>query len=192
MTHHEIEACVIRAKAGNQEDLLKILEQYKLFIFKMANQFNIKGCDTYDLLQIGYIAVINSVMKYKTGSHAFSAYAFTSIKNSFRYTARKNMRLSDNLSLNTPVHHDGSINTEFIDCIEDEENLVEDLINSEKIKEVRSAIARLSEDEIELVLMVYYSGATLKTYAEKKGIDYFEAFRKRNKILKKLSNYIKK
>jgi RNA polymerase sigma factor (sigma-70 family) len=182
MTHHEIEACVIRAKAGNQDNLLKILEQYKPFIFKMANQFNIKSCDTYDLLQIGYIAVINSVMKYKTGSHTFSTYAYNSIKNAFKYTARKNASFGKALS----------INTEFIDCIEGEENLEDSIISSERLEEVRSAVAKLPEDEMELIIMVYFSGVSLTAYAKRKQVDYFEAFRKRNRILEKLSRYIKR
>jgi RNA polymerase sporulation-specific sigma factor len=191
MNHHEIEACVIRAKTGNQEDLLKILEQYKLFIYKTANQFHIKNYDTYDLLQIGYITIINAVIKYKTGSHTFSSYVFNAIKNSFKYTARQNSKYSEDLSLNTPVAAEGTVTTEYIDCIEDKDYLEESIISSENIKEVRSAVAKLPEDELELVLMVYYGGASLKTYADKKGISYYQALVKRDKILEKLSCYIK-
>jgi RNA polymerase sporulation-specific sigma factor len=191
MNHHEIESCVIRAKSGNQEDLLKILEQYKPFIYKTANQFNIKNYDTYDLLQIGYISLINAVTKYKTGSYTFSSYAFNSIKNAFKYTARQNSKYAEDLSLNIPVDTEGPITTEFIDCIEGDENLEEHLISSEKTREVRNAVAKLQEDELELVLMVYYSGASLKTYADKKGITYLQALVRRNKILQKLSRSIK-
>jgi RNA polymerase sporulation-specific sigma factor len=192
MNHHEIEACVIRAKSGSQEDLLKLLAQYKLFIFKTANQFKIRNFDTYDLLQIGYIALLNALTKYRTGSHTFSCYAFSSIKNALRYTARQNLKHNEDLSLNIPVNTDADVITDFINCIEDDKNLEEDIINSERIRELRSALARLSEDELELVLMVYYSGATLKTYADKKGISYYQALTKRDSILEKLGCYIKR
>jgi RNA polymerase sporulation-specific sigma factor len=192
MNHHEIEACVIRAKSGSQEDLLKLLAQYKLFIFKTANQFNIRNYDFYDLLQIGYMALINALIKYRTGSHTFSCYAFNSIKNAFRLTARQNFKYKHDLSLNIPVDTDADVSTDFINCIEDDKNLEEHIVNSERIRELRGALARLSEDELELVLMVYYSGATLKTYAEKKGISYYQALVKRDSILEKLGCYIKR
>jgi RNA polymerase sigma factor (sigma-70 family) len=190
MNHNEIEACVIRAKAGNSEDLLKILEQYKPFIFKTAKQFNIKNHDMYDLLQIGYVTLINVVVKYRTGSHTFSSYAYNAIKNAYKYTARQNSKFSNDLSLNTPVNTEGNINIEFIECIESNENLEEDIIHFEKINEVRSAVSRLPEDDIELVIMVYYSGISLKTYALKKHMSYLQAVRKKNKILEKLSEQI--
>lgn len=192
MNHNEIEACVIRAKRGNEEDLLKILEQYKAFIFKTALAFNIKGYDTYDLAQIGYITLINAVTKYKIGSHTFSSYAYTAIKNEFKYVARRNSKASQDLSLNTPLDDSENTNSEFIDCIEATENIEEDLIKIENTKEVRQALTKLTEEELELVIMVYYNKVPIKVYAEKKNISYIQAIRRKNKILEKLSKFLKK
>lgn len=128
MSHHEIEACVIRAKEGNQEDLLKVLEQYKPFIYKAANQTSIRSCDTYDMLQI--------------------------------------------------------------DCIEGSENLEEAIINSVRFEGLRSAVAELPKNEMELIIIVYFSGASLKANAEKKQITYFQAIQKKNRILEKLRSRI--
>jgi RNA polymerase sigma factor (sigma-70 family) len=186
MNYNEIESCVIRAKHGSQEDLLKILEQFKPFIFKTAQSFNIKSFDVYDLAQIGNIALINAVLKYRTGSHTFSSYAYNAIKNAFKQTARKETKFSRDFSLNNSLTNMGANSTEFIDCIESTENLEESYLRAEQLKEVRSAVAKLSEDELELVLMVYYNNVSLKTYAEKKNINYIHAVRKRNKILEKL------
>lgn len=191
MNHIEIEACVIRAKKGHHEELLKIMEQYKPFIFKTARQFNIKNYDLYDLVQIGYVALTNAVTKYRTGSSTFSTYAYNSIKNAFRYTARQNSRYDEELSLNTPLNSEISSATEFIDCIKSLDDLEEDILRTEKIMEIRRAVSKLPPDELELVIMVYYNGASIKTYAEKKGLTYLNAVRKKNKILEKLSMYIK-
>jgi DNA-directed RNA polymerase specialized sigma subunit len=76
MNHYEIETCVAGAKNGNNEDLLKVLNQYKPFIFKTASKFNIKNYDIHDLEQIGYMAIMHAVAKYKTGSCTFSSYVF--------------------------------------------------------------------------------------------------------------------
>jgi len=192
MNHYEIEACVIRAKNGNREELLKILEQFRPFIIKTASQFNIKNHDMYDLIQIGYVTLINAVAKYRIGSNTFSAYAFNSIKNGFRYAARSNSKYDQDLSLNTPVDSAGGITTEFIDCIEGTENTEEDIINRETILELRRAVSKLPSDEMELIIMVYYTKCPLKTYADKKGLDYQQMVRKKNRILEKLSYHLKK
>jgi DNA-directed RNA polymerase specialized sigma subunit len=63
MKINEVEACVARAKTGNKEDLLNLFESFKPFIFKTANQYNIHNHDIYDLLQIGYISLINAIRK---------------------------------------------------------------------------------------------------------------------------------
>lgn len=191
LNHYEIEASVIRAKNGNREELLKILEQYKPFILKTSKDFNIKNHDTYDLMQIGYVALINAVAKYKPGSNTFSSYAFSTIKNALRFTGRSNAKINAELSLNSPINYDGDTDVELIDCIGSPEDLEENLIRTEKIKEVRRAVSKLPADEMALIIMVYYSKCSLKTYAEKKGISYPQAVRKKNQVLQKLSKYVR-
>lgn len=186
MNHNEIEACVIRAKIGSQEDLLKILEQYKPFIFKTAKAFNIKDFDTYDLAQIAYITLINAVLKYKIGSHTFTSYALNAIKNEFKYTARKNSRYNQELSLNTPLNESENNYNEFIDCLEAPEIIEEELIKLEKTKELRQALAKLTEEDLELVIMVYYNKVPIKTYAKNKNLAYPKAIKRKNKVLEKL------
>jgi RNA polymerase sporulation-specific sigma factor len=186
MNYQEIESCVIRAKSGNQEDLLKLIEQFKPFIVKTANQFTIKNHDIYDLLQIGYITLINAVSKYKVGSHTFSSYAFNAIKNNLRYVGRKHANCGEELSLNMKVDTEGDAATEFVDCILDEEDIENDFISREQLEDLRKAVASLPEDELELVVMIFYDRIPLKTYAQKKDLSYFLAKRKKEKILEKL------
>lgn len=190
MNHNEIEACVIRAKTGIQEDLLKILEQFKPFIFKTAKAYNIKDFDIYDLAQIGYITLINAVLKYKIGSHTFSSYAFNAIKNEFKYTARKNSRYNQELSLNTPLNEAENNYHEIIDFLEAPEIIEEELIKLEKTKEIRQALAKLTEEELELVIMVYFNKVSIKTYAKKKGLVYITAIKRKNRILRKLKGWM--
>jgi RNA polymerase sporulation-specific sigma factor len=190
MNHHEIESCVIKAKTGNAEALLELIEQYKPFIFKTAKDYNIKGFDIYDLAQIGYITLINCAEKYKIGSHTFSSYAFNAIKNAFRYAARQNNKYSEEYSLNAPVQGDDFESSEYIECIASTENIEEDLIKLEGNIRLKSAVAALSEEELEFVILVYFSSITVKTYAIKKGLTYLQAIRFKNKILEKLSKKI--
>jgi RNA polymerase sporulation-specific sigma factor len=186
MNHFEIEACVIRAKNGNKEELLKLLEQYKPFIIKTASGYSIKGFDMYDMIQIGYVTLINAVSKYRVGSNTFSTYAFNSIKNALRYTLRQNFKQSQDMSLNAPLDSSGEFVTEFMDLVESDEDLEEYIIKREELFELKKAVSRLPFDEIELIVMIYYTGLSLKKYAEKKGLSYQQAVRKRDRILRKL------
>lgn len=190
MNHYEIETCVLGAKNGNKEYLIKVLNQYKPFIFKTARKFNIKNYDIYDLEQIGYMAVINALAKYKTGSCTFSTYAYESIKNAFRYTARQNSKHEKNVSLNSAVDP-FNMSTEYINCINSQQNLEEDILNSQETLEIRQAVSNLPPQEMELILMVYYKGVSLKDYAAKKGITYYQASKKKEFVLSKLQSHFK-
>ena len=186
MNHYEIEACVLQARKGDSEELLKLFEQYKSYIFKSARQYNIKGYDMYDLVQIGYVALINAVMKYKASQHTFTAYAFSTINNAFRVTARNNSKFSSDVSLNTPLDSLDDGCCQLVDSIDSLESLEEDILRAESIKEVKKAVSNLPADEMELIIMVYYNNCSLKTYAIKKGLSYPHILRKKNRIFEKL------
>jgi RNA polymerase sporulation-specific sigma factor len=190
VNYYEIETSVIGAKNGNKEDLLKVLQQYKPFIFKTARKFNIKNYDIYDLEQIGYMAIFNALAKYRTGSCTFSSYAYESIKNAFRYTARQNSKHENILSLNSAVNPYVN-NTEYINCIASLENLEETILGSEEASEIRKAVTKLPPQEMELVMAVYYKGIPLKDYAAKKGITYQQAYQKKDFVLSKLGSHFK-
>jgi RNA polymerase sporulation-specific sigma factor len=192
MNHNEIETCVIRVKSGIEEDFGKLMNQFRPFIYKTANSFNIKSYDIEDLVQLGNIALMKAVLKYKVGSHTFSSYAYNSIKNEFRLAARINAKIGNELSINTPVNDSDLNETEFADFLEDPDNFEEDLIKSESIKEVKQAIGLLSDEEIEFVDLIYYKGIQLKTYAEDKSISYYQALATKRKVLKKLGIYLRR
>jgi RNA polymerase sporulation-specific sigma factor len=190
VNYYELETSVIGAKTGNQEDLLKVLQQYKPFIFKTARKFNINNHDIYDLEQIGYMAIIKALAKYRTGSCTFSSYAYESIKNAFKYTARQNSKHKNILSLNSAVNPYSST-TEYIDCIDSLENIEETILSSEEASEMKRAVSKLPQQEMELVMAVYYKGIPLKDYAAKKGITYQQAYHKKDFVLGKLGSHFK-
>ena len=192
MNHNEIEACVIKAKNGSKEELLKLIEQFKPFIFKTAREFNIRDMDKDDLFQIGSAAVVNAVIKYKIGSHTFSSYAFNAVKNEFRYAARKASKCSKDLSIDAPIREfeEGSI--EILDCLESPVNIEETVMKNETYKELRQALNKLSKEEREILLMIYWENMTLKTYAEDNKLSYLQVARKKKRALAKLRIYLGK
>jgi RNA polymerase sporulation-specific sigma factor len=155
MDHLELEACILKAKSGDKTEMGKILEQYKPFIYKTAKSYNVKNHDINDLVQIGYITLMNAVSKYKLESHTFSTYAYNSIKNSLNYVARQNKKYINDFSLNTPISSESNGCQEFIDCLESEENIEASLMKTESIKELRTSLSKLSKEERELILKLF-------------------------------------
>ena len=190
MDYKQIEQCVVKAKQGNNEAILMLLNQYKPFIFKTANKYYIGYLDIYDLVQTAYVALINAIDKYKLGSNTFSSYAFQTISNAILDLTRRNIRHNDNVSLNEKISDEG--NAEFIESLMSQTDIEDDFIKIENFNELKSALSTLSEDEFELIFLVYYNGVSMKVYAERKNMEYFSAIRKKNKILKKLKIEISK
>ena len=184
MNYDEIENQVKLAKTGNSESLTKVLLQFKPFIFKIAKNFNIKNYDEYDLVQIGYIALINAVDKYDITRHSFSSYAYTTIKNVMKYTARSNNKHKLTLSINASIDGQSSLN--FTEFLESSENLENDYLEHEKIVELQKIISDLEPDEFELIFLVYYNNFSLTDYAAKKKIPYSKIVRKKNAVLDKI------
>ncbi|SJT66217.1 RNA polymerase sigma-28 factor precursor [Clostridioides difficile] len=163
--------------------------QFKPFIFKTAHSFNIKDYDTYDLVQIGYIALINAVDKYKNGSNSFSSYVYTAIKNCMRCTARNNKKHKNILSINAPIGEYESLN-DFTEFFESNVDLELDFIKKEKALKVQSIISKLDPRDLEMIFLVYYAGFSFKEYALKKGLNYFQVIRRKNAIFKYIKNEI--
>ena len=188
MNYSEIEPQVSLAKKGNSESLTALLLQFKPYIFKISRTFHIKNYDEYDLVQIGYIALIHAVEKYNQGSNSFSSYVYTAVKNAMKYTARANKKHLSNLSINASIDGQNSLDfTEFFQSNEDLENYY---LEHEKTLEFRRIISALEPDEFELIFFVYYNNFSLTDYATKKGIPYYKIVRKKNFILENLKSML--
>ena len=148
--------------------------------------YHIKNYDEYDLVQIGYIALIRAVEKYNEGSNSFSSYVYTAIKNAMRYTARENKKHLSNLSINASI--DGQSSLDFTEFFQSNEDLENDYLEHEKTLELQRIISDLEPDEFELIFFVYYNNFSLTDYAAKKGIPYSKIIRKKNFILEKLGS----
>ncbi|KRU25950.1 RNA polymerase sigma factor [Clostridium sporogenes] len=185
MNYEQIENQVGLAKKGENEAIITILNTFKPFILKMVKEFNCSSNDFYDLLQICYIALIRAIDKYRLGSNVFKSYAYSVIKNEFRRFTRDNKKHKELKSLNETNEN---TNREAIESVKDSYNLEESFIDQEENEKLKKVLAKLPEDEFELIFLVYYNGLFLKTYAQKKGMTYAMAVYKKNKILEKIKN----
>lgn len=184
MNFTEIEDAVKKAKNGDMESMIELIKQFKPFIIKQSGRFNIKNMDRFDLIQTGYVALIKAVSIYNPDKNTFSAYVYSAIKNNMKYALRSSYKYNTELSLNAPI--DENSNSEFINNLDSKFNLEEFFFKNEKVKELTRLLSKLKEDELELIIMCYYNGFSLKAYSEKKNISYLKVVRLKNKIFKKL------
>ena len=191
MELQEIEACVTQAKKGDKEALSRLLTQYKSFIFKYAYQYNIKNHDTNDLVQIGYLGLLKAIKSYKAGSNTFCGYASRAIKNNLLYTSRQNAKYSGELSLNYSIFDGQDDSTDYASCLPSEENIEENVLKYQQMHELKTAVSKLPQEDINLVHTVYYDNNSLTKYAKNNGLSYPQAIRKRNQILKNLNKSMK-
>lgn len=179
----EVEALVLKAKHGDRCAILDLIDHYKPFIEKAIRKVSLSSFDKDDLMQIGYVSLINSLNKYKEGSNSFCGYAYRAIVNSINYTVRSNVK-HNNVSLNKPLGNSNNIG--LVDLLEDQINLEDTLLAQETNKNIRHALKSLSKKELELIILLYYSKVSLKKYATQKNISYQTAVRRKKAVLKKL------
>jgi RNA polymerase sigma factor (sigma-70 family) len=189
MDYKEVEECVIRAKEGSKEDVLKLINHYKGFIHKTATEFYVKNYEIDDLMQVGYIAVLKAISRYKPGSNTFCSYVMSTIRNAVIYIVREISKGGFELSLNTPLKAEEK-GIEFIDIVAAETTLEEGVVAAETSQELKAAIEGLSEEEKNFVYKVYYEKMLLACYAREIGISYKAARKMRERVLEKLRHEI--
>lgn len=179
-----MENLITKAKAQDQEALIEILEYFKAFIIKFASRYNIQYMDYYDYLQLSYVTILKCIEKYKPGSKTFFRYTYNAIRNNINYMARSNKNNNKNLSLNNEISDNG--NEEFQEILISETDIEEDFIRIIEKEKLNKIMSMLPEEDFELIFLVYFNGLSLKTYADRKGLSYIVAIKKKNRILKKL------
>ncbi|WP_019279273.1 sigma-70 family RNA polymerase sigma factor [Clostridium botulinum] len=79
-----MESLIKKAKEGEGDCIISIIEKYKPFIFKCACKYKIPGYDFEDLVQHGYLSVIKAIHKYTLGSNSYNGYFLNSISLNFK------------------------------------------------------------------------------------------------------------
>jgi RNA polymerase sporulation-specific sigma factor len=179
----EIENLVELAKMGDKEALEEILKRFKPLLIKLSKTTFIMGYEGEDLIQTGYIFIINIIKKYdsKKGT-SFTAYVSCALKNNFYNEIRNKVKLNAETSLNAKI--DGT--TEIVDFISSEENIEEDLIEKETYGLLLEALKKLSTEEQELLNFIYFNNGTITKYAELKNVKYITCAKRKTRALEKL------
>ncbi|MBU5592523.1 sigma-70 family RNA polymerase sigma factor [Clostridium sp. MSJ-4] len=173
-----------RAKEGDNKAKTIILEKYKPLLYSLVRSIYIKDYEDDDLIQIGFESILKAIDKYDLNKGAnFGGYLKQAIKNNYYYLIRQKAKYNYDVSLNKCTE-DG---IEFQDMLEDNFYLEEDIINKEEKEELYVALDTLTEEERELLKIIFTKGhGGINYYANLKGIKYGTAAMRKERAIEKL------
>ncbi len=175
-----MEELIKKAKEGDREAVVHIIEKYKKFVFKKAGTYNVPGYDFEDLVQHGYLSIIKAINMYKLGSNSYSGYFIRAIDLNFAALLKKEIKhfreIPDENILNKDEIYDFTI--------EDQ------LIAYEEVKELYKVIDELDPIEKEIIKKYYIDEESFKEIACDIGVGYDRATYLKTRALKKLKNNI--
>ncbi|WP_278330508.1 sigma-70 family RNA polymerase sigma factor [Clostridium magnum] len=178
---------VLRAKAGDKEAMGVVMKRFTGLIAKTARGIYIKGLEFDDLVQIGRLSIIKAVNMFDPSKgKSFTGYVKNAIIKNFYYLIRGTAKTASYCSLNS-LNSEG---IEIIECLVSEENVEEQIIESEQAAALHRALRELSEKEREIIEWFYIKDKALGQYAEEKGIAYRTAIDRKKRALEKLKNIL--
>lgn len=187
MTNEEI---AVKIQNGNTELYGELWERLYKLIARYINRFytaNKESCISSgitpeDLLQGGYIALVNAVNDFRPDKgYSLSAYLPLHIKNQCREMTGRRAHRSDALkcsvSLETPLPYGEDIT--LADTVEDPQNGIEDLTEriyrGELCAVLNESIAALPEEHRVIITERFYNGSTYKQAGEAAGVTLYTA-----------------
>ena len=177
-----------RAKAGDQEAKLYIINKFMPLIYKTSMNVYVTGYQEEDLRQIAIVSILKAIEKYKIDSPTgFAAYVKAAIMNNFKYLIRGKARENYVKSLNETNEEGFELET----VIPMDFDLEEYTLHKETKKKLKNAIEELNPEEKEMLYFFFerdYGG--IKEYALIKGISYKAAYKFKNSLINKLKDYI--
>lgn len=188
-TWEEIEALVREAKAGDKLALEKLMKNFEYYIYKSALSIYVAGQEHDDLMQIGYMTVMNAVEKYDITKSNFVKYVTFAITNNFRCLIRNCYKENVISSLDVELSEGFTLENIIAD---EEMNIEEDYIKEELGIEMREAVEGLPFKLKEVIKYVYIEeSGTLKEYSRATGINYNTVVKRKNLAFTKIQKVLK-
>ncbi|MEG0772527.1 sigma-70 family RNA polymerase sigma factor [Clostridium sp.] len=179
---------VIRAKSGDKVALEELMNKFKFYIIKCSNNVYINGYEKDDLIQIGYISLINAVKNYELTKGNFTSYVNAAIQYNFNYLIRGKAKENYVQSLNTII----SENVELGDIIGSEESFEEKLMKKDTLKLVLKCVDKLPKDLKDIINYCYINNkGSFAKYSIENNIKYSTLMKKKRLALEILRALLK-
>lgn len=201
------EEMVIAIQAGNTTLLLPLWNQMQRLVHAFAyRHFTATqgrgGITVEDLVQIGYLAMMDAIPRYKQEEAAFSTFLVQYLRKHFQeasgrlyQNAKGKMMPKDalNISLSLNVTVDEDEETELMEITADPatdwEN-IEDAIWRDQLRQaMESALNELPEDQSAVLKCRYYAGKTLTATGQQLDMPAEEVRKREKRGLKALRQY---
>lgn len=171
---------VIRAKNGDKVALEELMNKFKFYIIKCSNNVYINGYEKDDLIQIGYISLINAVKNYELTKGNFTSYVNAAIQYNFNYLIRGKAKENYVQSLNTII----SENVELGDFIGSEESFEEELMKKDALKLVLKCVDKLPKDLKDIINYCYINNkGSFTKYSIENNMKYSTLMKKKRLAL---------
>jgi len=186
MNFKYVEQLAFESKTGIISSKEKLLEEFRPFIINFASKTFIYGFEMQDIQNECYITLLKCIKMYNPIKHQFVGYAIRAIKNSIFYILRKSKNRSS-AEGSEALTANGDL--EYLN-LSTKDELDETIFKKCDTLEMKDALSKLSHDEREFIQIVVFQKNTIKDYSKLKKISYSTALYKKDKIFKKLTNYI--
>lgn len=179
---------VKRAKSGDKVALEELMNKFKFYIIKCSNNVYINGYEKDDLIQIGYISLINAVKNYELTKGNFTSYVNAAIQHNFNYLIRGKAKENYVQSLNTII----SENVELGDIIGSEESFEEEFMKKDTLSLVLKCVDKLPEDLKDIINYCYINNkVSFAKYSIENNIKYSTLMKKKRLALEILRALLK-
>lgn len=177
-----MEELIRRAKEGDREAAVCIIDKYKYLVLKKAYDYHVPGYDFEDLVQQGYLSIIKAIHMYKLGSKSYNGYFISTINTNFAALLKGEIKhfreIPDENILNKDEAYDFTI--------EDQ------LIAYEEVKELYAAMDKLEPIEREILNRYYINDESFKEIACDIELGYDRTTYLRTRAVKKLRGIMKR
>lgn len=190
---------IIAFNNGDMKARDKLIEHNLRLVVYIAKKFENSGIYIEDLISIGSIGLIKSVMTFnKDKNIKLATYASRCIENEILMFLRKNGKMKAEVSFDEPLNVDWDGNELLLsDILGTEENLImKDLESDEEKRILYQAVNNLNKRERDIIVLRFglygQEELTQKQVAELMGISQSYISRLEKKIIDKMKQQIKK
>lgn len=183
-----IEYLVLKAKSGDKSSLENILSEFTPLIIKYSSSIYLSSYSREDLIQEGYLYLVNIIKKYNPKRNRFVVYASIALKNNYNYLIRQKARYNMELSYNNST---GQSDGDFGYFLTDNLDIEEKFIQYKNKTALYSALKNLGEEELDILIHYYFKELSIKNYALKNNMLYHNCVNLKRTALSHLKEIIK-
>lgn len=173
---YKMEQLIEKAKMGDRESVISIIEKYKGFVLKKASKYNIPGYCFEDLVQQGYLSIIKAIHKYTLGSNSYNGYFLNCIDLNFKALLKGEIKHFREV----PDYNITEKNDLYYFTLEDE------IIAYDEVKKLYVALNKLDPTESEIIKRHYLNDESFKEIAASLDVKYSRVIYLRGKGFRKI------